>query len=601
MEPNFNIDRPRISDEEIDRHKDFNQLVNKFKQQSLQKAKHDKSWWKDKKVRYTSVIAGITVICTITYFSILNSQKQKNTTNDNITTQDTEQGVTNKEQGTVRFVNAPSKKIIIPYSSYKVNNAKGGEITHTGNSKIRIPLKSFVDKNGKDIIGDVVIEYREFHDKGDIIAGGIPMAYDSAGKKYNLESAGMFDVKGTQNGEPVFIKPGKDLTIELASANAEDRFNQYYLDTVERNWKYIKKDVPVRIKDLSQKSKEHSAGSNQQTKNSASQKVEKLINEVDVILPKKIDSVKIVYAKRAEVLPKPKEPFKPNKFSGRPTFLIEANTTEFPELIAFGNVTFEVGAENKNYSREMHEITWSDIKVSEGPQKGKNYILALTYHGRTEKLIVYPVLKGDDFEKAQKRYEQKFETYRGLVEKREADEKRLMAEMEAKQKVYLAELQKKKDELAKEKSLLEAKMQAQRTNEVANSFGKMADQTRATRIFEIAKFGIYNSDCAHAPEGKTISPVFVLNAKEKPLFPDVIYLVNHDQNSVYCYSRPDFSKIQFKESGTNSFLIFVKNNAYLCNKNGFKESADNGSNKFTVKALPENADNLVDFKNALEI
>src|SRR3954469_12864186 len=108
MEPNFNIDRPRVSDEEIDKHKDFNQLVKQFKQQSLQKAKQDGRWWKDKKVRYTSVIAGITVICTITYFSILNSQKQKNKENDKITTQNTdteagntEQETKNKEQGTV--------------------------------------------------------------------------------------------------------------------------------------------------------------------------------------------------------------------------------------------------------------------------------------------------------------------------------------------------------------------------------------------------------------------------------------------------------------------------------------------------------------------
>ena len=65
MEPKFNINRPKISDDEIKKHQDFEKLVKQFKQQSLNKAKHDKSWWKSKKVRYSAVIAGITVICTI--------------------------------------------------------------------------------------------------------------------------------------------------------------------------------------------------------------------------------------------------------------------------------------------------------------------------------------------------------------------------------------------------------------------------------------------------------------------------------------------------------------------------------------------------------
>src|SRR4051812_47538324 len=109
MEPNFNIDRPRITDEEIDKHKDFDQLVKRFKEQSLQNARQDKNWWKDKRVRYTSVIAGITVICTITYFTILNSQKQNNKEHENITTQNTDseankkQETRNNEQGTARF------------------------------------------------------------------------------------------------------------------------------------------------------------------------------------------------------------------------------------------------------------------------------------------------------------------------------------------------------------------------------------------------------------------------------------------------------------------------------------------------------------------
>lgn len=96
MEPKFNIDRPKISDEEINKHKDFERLLKQFKEQSLQKAKHDKSWWKSKKVRYATSIAGVTVVCTVT-LAIFNKQKQK-TTNDTIVTQNKTEGTQKKEQ-----------------------------------------------------------------------------------------------------------------------------------------------------------------------------------------------------------------------------------------------------------------------------------------------------------------------------------------------------------------------------------------------------------------------------------------------------------------------------------------------------------------------
>jgi len=76
---------------------------------------------------------------------------------------------------------------------------------------------------------------------------------------------------------------------------------------------------------------------------------------------------------------------------------------EFPELSAFKNALFEIGTENGNYDKQLSTITWSSADISEGPQKGKNYILTLKQKQRVEKLIVYPVLTGADFETASKK------------------------------------------------------------------------------------------------------------------------------------------------------------------------------------------------------
>ena len=594
MQPKFNINRPKISDDEIHKHKNFEELVKQFKQKSIQKAKHDKSWWKSKKVRYSAVIAGITVICTISYFALFN-KSNTNKTNEKIITQKNEEaGKTEGKEGTkeIKFINAPSSKISIPYTSYKINNSKGGEINHPTSSKIKIPKNSFIDKSGKDVVGDVTIEYREFHDIGDVIVSGIPMLYDSANIKRNFETAGMFDIKGSQNGEPVFIKPDKALEVDLASQTDEKKFNQYYLDTVKKSWQYLKKDELTEIK--SSKLAEHTI--NQPT----NQIIEKLKNEIEVVIPKKIDSVKIVYTKKVEILPKAKEPFKPNKPSGRQTFQLDADKKEYPELAAFDNILFEIGLENKNYTKEMSDITWNDVRISEGPQKGKNYLLTLIYRSRKEKLIVYPVLSGKDLEKAQQTYQQKFKDYEGLVKKREADETNLMNELKAKQVAYLTDIKNKQLEYDKEISKLEIQMKQQQQNSLASQFNTISNTTKASRIFQISNFGIFNSDCPHPqPDGETVEPIFVNG--NNTVMPDLIYVVEHTNKAVFTLTYENNYKFSFNPNNQYSIVAFRNNKLFVCSKDAFKGTVNKKSNKFSVTELENGVNNIGDFKKALEI
>ncbi|HOZ87265.1 MAG TPA: hypothetical protein PL029_05875, partial [Bacteroidia bacterium] len=593
---NFNIDRPKVSDEEINRHKDFDKLVKQFKERSLKQAQGDESWWKNKKVQYTTMIAGVTVICTVSYFTLFKNQsKQKNTHETLITSKAPDKK--NKKP----FINSPSQKLKVPYSTYQVNNAKGGSITHPSTSKISIPENSFVDQQGKDVIGDVTIEYREFHDIGDIVASGIPMAYDSAGTHYNLESAGMFDIKGSQNGEPVFIKPEKNIEVQLASSNTDNRFNQYYLDTAAGNWQYLQKDNATPVSTQSKKTS--TAKTKQEDLSKTSPKLLALKHAVEVLIPKHIDSVTTLYTKKAAQLPKAKEPLKPAQPSkGRPTFRLDGSYSEFPELAAFDNVIFEVGPENSNYTKEMHEITWSDVKVTQGPVKGKNYVLNLTYRNRSEKLVVYPVLTGADFAKAQSAYENKFAEYEELVEKRRAAEQRLMTEMQAKQEAYLAEQKKKQLEYETEKAKLFAKYDVERQNEIAGAFKTMSNANRAVSLFNVSRFGIFNSDCPHkTPEGTSVNPVFVLDNRGNFISPDFIYLIEHRTKSVYTLNAQDAFKITYTPGNDYTICVFKQNKLYLCSRGDFQQAVASGTNKFPVKILAGESENLVDFKKALEI
>jgi len=587
MSLQFNLNRPPLGDDEINKGKNFDQLVKSFKEQSLKKAQGDESWWKNKKIRYTTIIAGVTVVCTITYLSLLQNNKTKTHTKKHETV------ITPPSKSNTTFVKAPAPKLSTAYTKYSIQADKGGKITHPSSTKISIPKNALVNKNGKQLIGEVTIEYKEMHDMGDVILNGVPMQYDSAGRSRCLETAGMFDIRAYQNGEPVFIKPGEEIKVELASQNAEDKFNQYYLDTIKRNWVYLKRD------DLPRAQPAHAL-----TQPASSPKMETLKRDVEVIIPRKMDSIEKKYAKSLTALSRPNEPRKPEKATGkRPEFVIDADTKDFPELAAYENTLFEVGSENRNYSPELHEITWNDVQLLPGPQKGKNYILQLSYRKRTEKLVVYPVLKGADYEKAELIYEKKYQSYTHTLEERQNKEKQLMEELQLKQKQYLSEQKQKQAEFDKEQMRLKMEYEQNRNRQLMAGFNSSGTLSKVERVFRISQFGIFNSDCPHPiPEGNEIHPVFVIKEKGNLVIPERVYLIDYAAKTVMGYEgKSGPLNIPIDENKPYGFCIFRNGKVFFCDEEQFKISLNANSKEFQVKALPESLEDPGDFKKFLNI
>ncbi|MBS1637187.1 MAG: hypothetical protein JST26_14810 [Bacteroidetes bacterium] len=594
MKPKFTLDRPKVSEDEINKHKDFDSLVKQFKEQSIEKARSDVNFLKNKKVTYTAVIAGVAVICTLTYFTVFKKPASTQSAHDKINTSQSQSSSSTKfSKPSTAFINPPSAKIAVPYSSYKVDAVNGGEIKHPSQSKIKIPQKAFVNKQGQDIVGEIEIKYREFHNQAEIIASGIPMTYDSAGTQYHFESAGMFDIKGYQNGEPVYVKPGKTLTVELASQQSGNHYNQYELDTLQHQWTCIKKDVAVAFKgDAKSASPATSPGDVP-----ASPKMKQLQSQLDVI-PPRIDSVKTVYNKKINQLPAATQPAKPTKANqNRPQFELDVDYKEFPELAAFKNAVFEVGEENKNYTKDLAGITWGSAEISEGPQKGKNYLLTLKLRERVEKLVVYPALTGASYDAAIKQYDKKLADYNSLLTKRLADEKRLKDEMEAKQKAYIEEQKKLTDAMLKEQIRIRQEMQKQ----FESTMNILNNTAKVTRVFQISHFGICNSDCPSSmPRGAMMEPMFV--EASQPINPYTVYLVEHGRNIVFNLSTPGAIKHMSYDPTKDYTLCVLSGSAiYTCSKDVFKAVAASGKNTLPLVKLPDNVDNTGDFKTALGI
>lgn len=105
-------------------------------------------------------------------------------------------------------------------------------------SRVSIPKNSVVDANGNPVKGKVKIKCREFHSVKDIFLSGIPMRLNPKSDKY-LESMGMVEVNGFQNGKPVFLKKGSNAIVDIASSSKPGaNFKSWYLDS-DNNWNEI--------------------------------------------------------------------------------------------------------------------------------------------------------------------------------------------------------------------------------------------------------------------------------------------------------------------------------------------------------------------------
>lgn len=593
MGTKFNINRQPVPDEEINSHKDFGELVNKFKKQSIEKARSDASFLKNKKATYSAIIAGVAVICTVTYFAVFKKEPPKETSHDKIITLQNKHTDSPNTKLNTAFIAPPISKLNVPFTSYKVKSEQGATLKHKSHSKIIVPKKAFVNKQGQDIIGDVEIQYREFHNQADIIASGIPMAYDSAGVKTTLESAGMIDIRGYQNGEPVFINPKKQITVEFASEHTADRYNMYVLDTIAKNWVYVSRDNS--LKKDKQSVRDIPIEKLSFEDNNESPKLTSLQKQLDAI-PPKIEVEKIVYAKKVNQLHKVIIPTKPVKaIAGRPQFELDVNYKEFPELEAFKNAVFEVGAENKNFNSKLADITWSSAEVSEGPVKGKNYLLTLKLKERVEKLIVYPALTGANYDNALKSYETKFNDYKNLVAKREADEKKLKEEFEAKQAAFALEQKNLTAEMIKER----IRWQKEQEEQLNSQFKTMDNFSKVTRIFNVSSFGICNSDCPTSmPTEAKMDPIFTVNGNGTFIKANHTYLICHSKNIIYNFYK---ETISYDPKDTYSLCVLSNGKLYLCDKESFGKCLTSKQNKIPVKELSADVNDAVDLKIALGI
>ncbi|HHG86640.1 MAG TPA: hypothetical protein ENJ82_17965 [Bacteroidetes bacterium] len=285
------------------------------------------------------------------------------------------------------LVNPPLPEADIPFFTFQVDGKKGGQWQAPNGTTISIPRKTFVYGNGKPVKGQVNLKYREFHDAADLILSGIPMTYDHNGKTEVFQTAGMLEIRGYQNGEPVYIAEDKNVTFSTASYVAEDDYNFYFLDPEKGGWTDIGR---AKVS----KNKEKTRGLKRLAK-----------RPVKPIAP--------VQATTGQELK--------NELS----FAVDYR--QYPELKPFKKIRWQ--AANPDALEEgIFTSTWNEVQLREINSETLEYEIRLKNSRREKFLKVKPALEGKDYQKAMAKFQEKSKKYASLIKQQAKEMDRLKAQ-----------------------------------------------------------------------------------------------------------------------------------------------------------------------------
>ncbi len=433
------------------------------------------------------------------------------------------------------------------YSTQKVNTTTGGAYDTPSGARIVVPTQAFMNDRGELIEGDVNLHYRQLSDYVDFFLAGVPMTYDSASTRYQLESAGMVELYAEQNGTLVMLAPGKTIEVELVTeiwlpeGAAAPRFNVYKLDTTARAWVFQQMTNLQKIEDL-----DYNASNDINNNNPVNALRSKYASEIAAI-----ESAAASRLRAIEVsVPAPAEPLKPlaansNRPVIEPTFLEDATIENNPDITQNEQErlrktlqgTFWQIAPNSAYDERDFQTDWENIRLRQ--LNNRDYELTATKGNRTLRLVINPVLTGAAYQRALTQYEQDFANWQQQMAQREAQ---LKDQKEALQ-----------NEIAQQRRAAEQQFNEQMAALGADT-AEWLRKKRVTNRFAINSLGLWSCNriipaAEQQLQGK-LEDQFG-NAYEQ----EVAYLVNKRHNTIYRYYLTKDNPVRFDAQADNLLWI----------------------------------------------
>ena len=536
---NINLNPRDLSSQEINKHKDFDALLQQVNAVPAKKPFNVKTLY------YLAGSVAAALLVGFLYFG-LNAW----------------QGMTTKEYlASQPYVNPPLENIKPVYEIAVINVNQGGEYIYESGSKIIVPPAAFVDNNGQLVKGDVHIKYREFHDFIDFFLSGIPMEYDSAGINYLLESAGMVEIFAEQDGIRLNVAPGKEINVELVSEiyiPVADRgkvpaYNIYKLDEEKRSWVYKGQDDIEFLED------DMSDLLNQPDTDDANQN---FIRELAKIDQKGSTELAAIESR----VSKPATPLKPERANGndyvfnfdftdeelgfRNTNQVGGTAHEEIQQLRkqYANTLWQVAPNNDDFNEDMvGQIAWEDMKLEQ--INNRDYELTLINPNKVLKVIVNPVLNSQDYDTALQEFSQDFTIYQAQIAEREET------------------LRIQRDEL-EERLNLERQIAKTKYEEILAIYKANGRDDLATNLmirqkvvnrFSANSLGTWNCDRPLPPAVYRLKGDFVDNNAKK-FNREMAYIVDKNKNTVYRFYAHEKAEVLYNKFSENLMWIVTREN-----------------------------------------
>lgn len=385
---NIKINPPKLSSEQIEQHRDFDALLQAFEQTQAAAPSPEPVSQPQKgrgKLRYLLYAMTAAAAVVLMLLAIRDS---------NPTVQPAP--IPTQQMAELLQLKAPLPKLEQRFERRVIADASKGEVLHyPSGSEVAVPAAAFVDAEGYPVEGAVEIEYREFADAVDMFLAGIPQ---QLGKHQNLQSTGMMEIKGYQDGKPVYLNMDKKLDINLRGkmpvATNPDELGVYVYSVQNDAWEYQSQD---RIERLGQP--------------------EQPTNTVDSI---QLPPEALEEARRTLAASQPKAPIKPGISDDMQVFDFDININDYPELAAYAeNVEF-IGSRTA-LTPATFDTVWNAMDIV---NKGNDtYELRLIYETGAEPIVrtieVYPAVAATPAARAQ--YEAQQQQYEADVAAWEAE------------------------------------------------------------------------------------------------------------------------------------------------------------------------------------
>ncbi|MCB9233501.1 MAG: hypothetical protein H6581_17725 [Bacteroidia bacterium] len=291
-------------------------------------------------------------------------------------------------QTLVRQIQPAFGHLDVPRTKFEIDATTGGTISMPTGTVIQIPANAMVDAAGHPLTGRVEIDYREFHDAADLLLSGIPMKYDSSGKEYDFQTAGMMELNASQNGNEVFLASGQQIQVSLASFTQEEGYNLYFLNPENNNWEYL--------------------GEPQTRTNEDKKLALNVLSEQP--LPPSPQNIREVTEAQMDLV-----------------FDFGVDYSAFPELKAFEGIKWEyAGGENELSKNEWaFSEVWTDVRLYEKSSRKGRYELSLSNQSKQFTMEVEPVVEGKNAAKVRSQLQKAMAEYEVAMEARTAEEKRI--------------------------------------------------------------------------------------------------------------------------------------------------------------------------------